>query len=115
LAERTIVGEDIREQILRFTREEVPYGTAVVVEAFDESAREGRNPVRIQERIFVQRDTQKGILIGKGGEMLMTIDTATRLEIEKLLGCRAYLGLEVEVEPRWSERRDALRRLGYAE
>lgn len=115
LAERTIVAEYIREQILRFTREEVPYGTAVVVESFDESEREGRNLVRIQARIFVERDTQKGILIGKGGEMLKKIGTAARLEIEKLLGCRAYLGLEVEVEPRWSERRDALRRLGYAE
>ena len=115
LAERTIVAEYIREQILRFTREEVPYGTAVVVESFDESEREGRNLVRIEARIFVERDTQKGILIGKGGEMLKKIGTAARLEIEKLLGCRAYLGLKVEVEPRWSERRDALRRLGYAE
>src|SRR5690606_16717198 len=76
LAERTIVAEYIREQILRFTREEVPYGTAVVVESFDESEREGRNLVRIQARIFVERDTQKGILIGKGGEMLKKIGTA---------------------------------------
>ena len=115
LAERTIVAEYIREQILHHTRDEVPYGTAVVVESFDESEREGRNLVRIHARIYVERDTQKGILIGKGGEMLKKIGTAARLEIEKFLGCRVFLGLEVEVEPRWSERRDALRRLGYAE
>lgn len=115
LAERTIVAEFVREQIIHHTHEEVPYGTAVVVESFDETEREGRELVRIQARIYVERNSQKGILIGKRGAMLKKIGTAARQEIEKLLGCRVFLGLEVVVEPKWSERRDALRRLGYAE
>jgi GTP-binding protein Era len=115
LAERTITAEFVREQILRHTHEEVPYGTAVVVESFDESERDGRNLVRIQARIYVERESQKGILIGKRGEMLKKIGTDARREIERLLGSRVFLGLEVVVEPRWSERREALRRLGYAE
>lgn len=115
LAERTIVAEFVREQIIHHTHEEVPYGTAVVVESFDESEREGRDLVRIHARIYVERDSQKGILIGKKGAMLKRIGTEAREEIEKLLGCRVFLGLEVVVEPKWSERRDALRRLGYAE
>lgn len=115
LAERTLVAEYVREQILRHTHEEVPYGTAVVVEHFDESERGGRGLVRIHARIYVERDSQKGILIGKRGAMLKAIGTDARAEIERLLGARVFLSLEVEVEPRWSERRDALRRLGYAE
>lgn len=116
VAERFLVAEYIREQILRCTRQEVPYSTAVVVEGFDESERErqGRGLVRIFARIYVERDSQKAIVIGKRGEMLKRIGTAARLEIERLLGCKVFLGLEVTVEPRWSEREDALRRLGYS-
>lgn len=115
-AERFLVAEYVREQILRCTRQEVPYSTAVAVESFDESEREreGRGLVRIFARIFVERDSQKAIVIGRRGEMLKRIGTAARLEIEKLLGCKVYLALEVTVEPRWSEREDALRRLGYS-
>lgn len=115
LAERTLVAEFVREQILHNTHEEVPYGTAVVVESFDESEREGRGLVRIHARIYVERESQKGILIGKRGAMLKKIGSDARAEIEKLLGARVFLGLEVVLEPKWSERRDALRRLGYAE
>lgn len=112
-AERFFVSEFVREQILRFTHQEVPYGTAVVVEDFDESERDGRDLVRIFARIYVERESQKGILIGKGGSMLKRIGTAARLEIEKLLACRVFLSLEVVVEPDWSARQDALRRMGY--
>lgn len=115
IAERTIAAEFVREQILRATHQEVPYGSAVVVEEFDETEREGRGLVRILARIYVERTSQKGILIGKKGSMLKAIGTAARQEIERLLGCKVFLGLEVTVEPRWSERRDALRRLGYSE
>lgn len=115
LAERTLVAEFVREQILHNTHEEVPYGTAVVVESFDGSEREGRGLIRIHARIYVERESQKGILIGRRGAMLKKIGSDARAEIEKLLGARVFLGLEVVVEPRWSERRDALRRLGYAE
>ncbi len=116
VAERFLVSEFVREQILRSTRQEVPYSTAVVVESFDEAEREreGRGLVRIFSRIYVERDSQKAIIIGKRGEMLKKIGTASRLEIERLLGCKVFLSLEVTVEPRWSEREDALRRLGYS-
>lgn len=114
VAERFLVSEYIREQILRSTRQEVPYSTAVVIEDFDETERDGRGLVRIFARIFVERDSQKAILIGKRGEMLKKVGTGARLEIEKLLGCKVFLTLEVTVEPRWSERQDALRRLGYS-
>ena len=116
VAERFLVAEYVREQVLRATHQEVPYSTAVVVEDFDESEREreGRGLCRIFARIYVERDSQKAILIGRRGEMLKRIGTGARLEIERLLGCRVYLALEVTVEPRWSERQDALRRLGYS-
>lgn len=114
VAERFLVSEYIREQILRATRQEVPYSAAVVIEDFNEDEREGRGLVRIFARIYVERDSQKAILIGRRGEMLKKIGTAARQEIERLLGCRVFLALEVTVEPRWSEREDALRRLGYS-
>ncbi len=112
-AERFLVSEYIREQILRGTHQEVPYSSAVVIEDFNETEREGRGLVRIFARIFVERDSQKAILIGKQGSMLKKIGTAARKEIERMLGCRIFLSLQVSVEPRWSERQDALRRMGY--
>lgn len=114
-AERFLVAELIREQVIRSTRQEVPYSTAVVVEDFNESERDGRGLVRIFARIYVERDSQKAILIGKKGAMLKAVGTAARLEIERLLGCRVFLSLQVAVEPKWSDRPDALRRLGYGE
>lgn len=122
-AERFLVAELIREQILRHCREEVPYSTAVVVDHFDESEREPRTPapkgrlaglLRIDATVFVERDSQKAIVIGKGGQMLKKIGAAARAEIERLLGAHVYLALLVKVERRWSERREALRRMGYA-
>lgn len=112
-AERFLVSEFIREQILRGTHQEIPYSSAVVIESFDESEREGRGLVRIFARIYVERDSQKAIVIGRQGAMLKKIGTAARREIERMLGCRIFLSLQVSVEPRWSERQDALRRLGY--
>lgn len=122
-AERFLVAELIREQILRHCREEVPYSTAVVVDHFDESEREPKTPaakgrlaglLRIDATVFVERDSQKAIVIGKGGQMLKKIGAAARAEIERLLGAHVYLALLVKVERRWSERREALRRMGYA-
>jgi len=112
-AERFLVAEFVREQILRGTHQEIPYSSAVIIESFDESEREGRGLVRIFARIYVERDSQKAIVIGRQGAMLKKIGTAARREIERMLGCRIFLSLQVSVEPRWSERQDALRRLGY--
>jgi len=122
-AERQLVAEYIREQVMHHCRQEVPYSTAVQVEVFDESDREplegmvSKNGlaglVRIHARVFVERDSQKAIVIGKRGQMLKTIGTDARKSIERLLGTHVYLSLQVKVEPRWSERPDALRKLGY--
>ena len=121
-AERALVAEYIREQVLRHCRQEVPYSTAVVVEVFDESEREplpGTPPeklaglVRIAASIYVERESQKAIVIGRQGQMLKTIGTDARKSIQRLLGAHVYLSLRVKVEPRWSERPEGLRKLGY--
>jgi len=122
-AERVLVAEYVREQVLRYCRQEIPYSTAVLVDVFDESEREprpGSKPsrglaglVRIAASIYVERDSQKAILIGKGGKMLKLIGTEARKRVERLLGTHVFLDLRVRVEDRWSERPEALRKLGY--
>ncbi|HEY0093288.1 MAG TPA: GTPase Era [Archangium sp.] len=121
-AEKTLVAEYIREQVLRHCRQEIPYSTAVLVDFFDESEREpppGTPPgklaglIRIAASIYVERDSQKAIIIGKQGQMLKTIGTDARKAIQRLLGAHVYLSLRVRVEPRWSERADGLKKLGY--
>jgi GTP-binding protein Era len=113
-AERQIAAEYIREQVMLRTREEIPYSVAIAVDEFDEAERETgpRGLVRIAATIFVERESQKGIVIGKRGAMLKEIGTAAREGIERLLGCKVFLQLRVRVEERWSERTEALRRLG---
>ena len=120
--ERTLVAEYIREQVLRHCRQEIPYSAAVLVEVFDESEREPlpgtpqghlAGLIRIAASIYVERDSQKAIIIGKQGQMLKTIGTDARKAIQRLLGTHVYLSLRVRVEPRWSERREGLKKLGY--
>ncbi|MBX7114431.1 MAG: GTPase Era [Myxococcaceae bacterium] len=125
-AERTLVEELVREQILRHCRQELPYSTAVVVDVFDESEREPQKGktnkksglqglVRIGAHIFVERESQKAIVVGRRGQMLKTIGTDARKAIERLLRANVYLALQVKVEPRWSERHEALRKMGYGQ
>ncbi|AKF81695.1 GTP-binding protein Era [Myxococcus fulvus] len=120
--ERTLVAEYIREQVLRHCRQEIPYSTAVLVDIFDESEREPRpgtppgqlgGLIRIAASIYVERDSQKAIIIGKQGQMLKTIGTDARKSVQRLLGAHVYLDLRVRVEPRWSERPEGLKKLGY--
>ena len=119
--EKTLVGEYIREPLLRHCRQEVPYASAVRVEEFDESERHNgersknnrKGLIRIHASILVERDSQKAIVIGKQGQMLKKIGTDARMSIERFLGCRVFLALHVRVEPSWSERPDSLRQLGY--
>jgi GTP-binding protein Era len=112
--ERALCAELIREQVYRQTRQEIPYSVAVEIEEFDETARgETRPRVRISALLFVERESQKGILIGKKASLLKAIGTAARREIEKVLGARVYLELVVRVEEHWSESPRALRRFGY--
>ena len=122
--ERGLAAELIREQVLRHTRQEVPHATAVVVEEFDESERAPRpgaeargglqGLVRIFATVFVERESQKAIVIGKRGAMLKTIGTDARKALERLLGAHVYLDLRVKVEPRWSETEAGLRRVGLS-
>jgi len=119
-AERQLVAEYVREQVLKNLRQEIPYSTAVVVEEFDESERgEGgtrtkpKGLVRIDALIFVERDSQKAIVIGKGGAMLKKIGTEARKRIEAFLGSRVFLQLTVRVEPNWSDSARSLSKLGY--
>jgi GTP-binding protein Era len=120
--ERALVAEYIREQVLRHCRQEIPYATAVLIDVFDESEREPRpgtppgqlgGLIRIAGSIYVERDSQKAIVIGKQGQMLKTIGTDARKSIQRLLGAHVYLSLRVRVEPRWSERPEGLKKLGY--
>lgn len=106
-----IVAELIREKVLQLTREEVPHSVAVVVEEMGK--REDGGIVDIQAVIYVERDSQKGILIGKGGRMLKEIGTRARQEIEPLLGEKVFLQLQVKVEKDWSKRPQLVRRMGY--
>jgi GTP-binding protein Era len=112
-SERFVVGELIREKVFRLTEQEVPYSCAVHVEQFDESHREEEiSRVVIYATIIVERSSQKGILIGKGGSMLKHIGTKARMDIQRLLGCRVHLDLHVKVQDKWTTNPRQLRELG---
>jgi GTP-binding protein Era len=96
---RFMVSEAIREQVLHHTKEEVPHSTAVVIEQFEE----GPRLTRIAAAIFCEREGQKAILVGKGGQMLKSIGTKARLEIEKMVENKVFLQLFVKVEPKWRD------------
>ena len=109
--EREIAAELIREQVLRHTRQEVPHAVAVVVEEFKE--RES-GAVYVAANIFVERDSQKGIIIGRKGRMLRQVGTTARQEIERMTGGRVYLDLWVKVRKGWRRDERELRRLGLS-
>jgi GTP-binding protein Era len=111
LPERFIVAEMVREQVLRQSREEVPYGVAVTVEAFTESPE--KNLVVINAVIHVERDSHKRIVVGKGGARIRAIGQASRVTIERLLGCRVFLELFVKVQKNWTDSDRLLREFGY--
>lgn len=106
--ERVIVSELVREQVLRQTRDEIPYATGVVIESF----KEGPPLVRIEASVLVEKASQKGILIGKGGTRLKAIGTAARAEIEAFLGTKVFLGLFVKVRENWREDASTLESMG---
>jgi GTP-binding protein Era len=113
--ERDLCAELIREQILRQTEQEVPYSAAVLIDDFDESERDvgPRGLVRISAAVLVERESQKAIVIGRGGARLKEIGTKAREQIEKLLGCKVFLELHVRVEKDWTRTARGLRRAGY--
>jgi GTP-binding protein Era len=106
-----VVAEIIREKVFELVHQEVPYAVAVQVDEMEE--RPGVALVDIQATIYVERDSQKGIIIGEGGRMLKKIGQQARQEIERVLGTRVYLGLWVKVHKAWRKNEEALRRFGY--
>ncbi|GAA3613835.1 GTPase Era [Secundilactobacillus similis] len=108
--ERFVVSELIREKILQLTRQEIPHSVAVVI---DTMKRQNEEKIHIQATIIVERPTQKGILIGKGGSMLKKIGTLARQDIEHLLGDKVFLELWVKVVPGWKDKASALQSYGY--
>ncbi len=109
--ERFIVAEMIREQVLMRTKDEVPYGVAIVVERFQENP--VKNMVGISAVINVERDSQKGILVGKGGTMIRHIGQGARKEIERMLGIKVHLELFVRVQKNWTSSGRMLKEFGY--
>ena len=105
-----IVSELIREKVLFLTRDEVPHSVAVVV---DSMKRNENDKIQIQATIIVERDSQKGIIIGKGGKMLKEIGTKARKDIENLLGDKVFLELWVKVQKDWRDKRVYLQDFGY--
>ena len=108
---RFFVTEIIREKILLNYDKEVPYSTEVIVEKFEEKD----NSIHIMAVVYVERDSQKGILIGKGGTMLKKVGTQARHDIETFFGKRVFLEIFVKVEPNWRNRENKLRQFGYIE
>ena len=97
--ERTLVAEIVREKVLHHTRNELPFSTAVIVDQFDESERESL--LRLYCTIYVETESQKPIIIGRGGSMIKTIGTEARVEMEAFFDTKVYLDLRVKVDPDW--------------
>jgi GTP-binding protein Era len=108
---RFFVTEIIREKILLNYDKEIPYSTEVIVEKFEESD----TSIHIMAVIYVERDSQKGIIIGHGGAMLKKVGIEARKDIEAFFGKRVYLEMFVKVEPNWRNRENKLRQFGYVE
>ena len=109
--ERTLAAELIREKVLIHTRDELPYTTAVVIDQYEEPTAE-KKLTRIFASIFVEQESQKPIVVGKGGEMIKRIGTEARIDLEKMLDCRVFLDLHVKVKQDWRDDERLLDELG---
>jgi GTP-binding protein Era len=109
--ERSIAAEMIRERLIVRTEEELPYSTAVVIDRFEEDEK----IYRIFASIFVERDSQKAIVIGKGGQKLKEVGTEARKELEAFFGRKIFLELHVTVKKHWRDDEETLRTLGLGE
>lgn len=109
--QRQMASEIIREKILRTVDREIPHGIAVVIEEF----REEDGMVRIRAEIFCEKESHKGILVGKGGENLKRIGSYARQDLEGLLGCKVYLNLWVKVKENWRDTQRGILNFGYEE
>ncbi len=107
---RFIAAEAIREQVMLLTEQEIPYSVAVEVDSYKERS---EDMTYISALIYVERDSQKGIVIGKGGEMIKRISTQARTELEAMLGTKVFLDLRVKVLKNWRSDEKLMQRLGY--
>lgn len=105
-----IVAEFVREKLLMRTREEVPHSVGVICDSMERR----RGVLHVHAVIYVEREGQKGIIIGKKGEMLKHVGIDARRDLERIFGCKVFLELEVRVKPNWREDAREIRRLGYA-
>jgi len=110
--ERFLVSEIIREKVMLMTRDEIPYSVAVEVLQWDERSADGI--IRVEANIYVERESQKGIIVGSRGNMLRRIGTSARKEIEDIFGTRFFLSLWVKVKKKWRENISFLREIGYS-
>jgi GTPase len=110
-SERRLIAELIREKVLERTREEVPHSVAVVIDEVQEEP----HTLRIFATVHVERDSQKGIVIGKGGSMLKEVGTAARRDIEALLGTHVFLDMKVKVSKDWQQSDTSVVKFGYGE
>ncbi|MCB0767008.1 MAG: GTPase Era, partial [Flavobacteriales bacterium] len=106
---RFFISEIIREKILTIYKQEIPYSTQVVVNSYED----GPDLVRIQADVIVMRDSQKGIIIGKGGDALRRLGTYARIAISKYIDRKVFLDLKVKVDPDWRENEAKLKKYGY--
>ena len=109
-SERFLAGELIREQLFLRLRNELPYATAVTIDHWEERP---QGDVVIDATILVERESQKGIVVGKGGQMIRDVGQSSREEITKLLGRPAHLRLHAKVAPDWTTSPESIARLGY--
>lgn len=107
---RFLAAELVRESVFEELGQELPYSTAVEILAFDETRPE---MIRIQANLIVERKSQKGMVVGKNGQMIKQIGQRSRAAIEEMLGTRVHLELWVKVEPKWTKRPNRLKALGY--
>ena len=109
--ERVLAGELVREKLLQFTRAELPFSSAVVVDRFEEASGDG-GLLKLYCTIVVERESQKPIVVGRGGEMIKRIGTAAREDLERFFGTRVFLDLHVRVKSEWREDDAVLNRIG---
>ena len=110
--ERALCQELIREQLLMYTQEEVPHGVAVVIESFEDDRKDDGGIVRIEGRIYVERDSQKGIVVGSKGARIRQVSEKAREAMEHALGSKVYLRMQVAVDKSWTRRMEAVNRYG---
>ena len=115
-AERFFAAEIVREKLLQFTRAEIPFSSAVVIDRFEEPAeRDAQNILRLYCTIVVDRESQKPIVVGRGGGMIKKIGTAAREELERFFEMKVYLDLHVRVKSEWREDEHVLGEIGLGD